>query len=50
MLETTAAQRDKLLDDLRLVISDAEELLHMTADQVGDDTAELRSRIQSRLQ
>lgn len=50
MLETTAAQRDKLLDDLRLVISDAEELLHLTADRVGDDTAELRSRIQSRLQ
>ncbi|MDP3700061.1 MAG: DUF883 family protein [Hylemonella sp.] len=50
MSETTSAQRDKLLDDLRLVISDAEELLRMTAHQVGDDTAELRHRIQSRLQ
>jgi len=50
MLETTAAQRDKLLDDLRLVISDAEELLRMTAGEVGDSTAELRGRIQSRLQ
>ncbi len=50
MSETTTAQRDKLLDDLRLVIRDAEELLRMTAHQVGDDTAELRSRIQSRLQ
>jgi len=50
MLETTAAQRDKLLDDLRLVISDAEELLRMTAGEVGDGTTELRGRIQSRLQ
>ncbi len=50
MPEATTAQRDKLLDDLRLVISDAEELLRLTAHQVGDDTAELRGRIQSRLQ
>ncbi len=49
MFETTAPQRDKLLNDLRLVIADAEELLRMTADQVGDNTAEVRSRIQSRL-
>jgi ElaB/YqjD/DUF883 family membrane-anchored ribosome-binding protein len=50
MFESTAPQRDKLLDDLRLVISDAEELLRMTAGEVGDSTAELRGRIQSRLQ
>ena len=43
MSETTTAQRDKLLDDLRLVIRDAEELLRMTAHQVGDETVELRS-------
>ncbi|MDZ4076691.1 MAG: DUF883 family protein [Hylemonella sp.] len=50
MFESTAPQRDKLLHDLQLVIADAEELLRMTAGQVGDGTAEVRSRIQSRLQ
>lgn len=49
MYETTAAQRDKLFHDLQLVIADAEELLRVTVDQVGDSTAEVRSRIQSRL-
>lgn len=49
MFETTAPQRDKLMDDLRLVIADTEELLRMTADQAGDSAAEVRSRIQSRL-
>jgi len=49
MFETTAPQRDKLMDDLRLVIADTEELLRMTADQAGDSAAEARSRIQSRL-
>lgn len=50
MSETAAPQRDKLLHDLQLVIADAEELLRMTVDQVGDGTAEVRSRIQDRLQ
>ncbi|MCZ8292652.1 MAG: DUF883 family protein [Hylemonella sp.] len=50
MFESTAPQRDKLLHDLQLVIADAEELLRMTADQVGDGTAEVRSRIRERLQ
>lgn len=50
MFESTAPQRDRLMNDLRLVISDAEELLRMTADQVGDSTTEIRSRIQSRLE
>ncbi|MFN4352196.1 MAG: YqjD family protein [Hylemonella sp.] len=50
MFESTAPQRDKLLHDLQLVIADAEELLRMTADQIGDGTAEVRSRIQDRLQ
>jgi ElaB/YqjD/DUF883 family membrane-anchored ribosome-binding protein len=50
MHESTSPQRNKLLHDLQLVISDAEELLRMTVDQVGDSTAEVRGRIQSRLQ
>lgn len=50
MLETIAPQKDKLLDDLRQVIDDAEELLRVTADQAGDSVTEVRRRIQSRLQ
>lgn len=50
MFETTAPQREKLVSDLRLVITDAEELLRMTADQAGDKAAEVRGRIEDRLQ
>lgn len=49
MTELTAANRDKLMTDLRVVIGDAEELLRMTADQAGQSAAELRSRVQARL-
>jgi len=50
MFETTAPQREKLISDLRLVIADAEELLRMTADQAGDKAAEVRGRVEDRLQ
>ena len=50
MSELTAAQRDKLMSDLKLVIADAEELLRMTADQASGSAAEVRVRIQGRLQ
>jgi len=50
MFETTAPQREKLVSDLRLVIADAEELLRMTADQAGDKAAEVRGRVEDRLQ
>jgi ElaB/YqjD/DUF883 family membrane-anchored ribosome-binding protein len=49
MFETSAPQREKLMDDLRLLITDTEELLRMTADQAGDSAAEVRSRIEARL-
>ena len=49
MSDFTAAQRDKLLAELRMVVSDAEQLLETTADQVGEGTAEARSRIRARL-
>ena len=49
MTEMTAAQKDKLMSDLRLVISDAEELLRMTADEAGESATELRGRIQGRM-
>ncbi|MFD0668383.1 DUF883 family protein [Ramlibacter sp. MAHUQ-53] len=45
-----AAQRDKLMSDLKLVIEDAEELLHLTAGQTGEKVAEMRARIQDRMQ
>jgi ElaB/YqjD/DUF883 family membrane-anchored ribosome-binding protein len=49
MSEMTAAQRDKLMADLRTVIGDAEELLKLTAGDVSDSTASLRTRLQERL-
>lgn len=50
MFESIAPQKDRLIGDLRQVITDAEELLRVTADQAGDSVAEVRQRIQSRLQ
>ena len=49
MTELTAANKDKLMSDLRVVIADAEELLRMTADQVGENVADVRSRVQAGL-
>lgn len=49
MTEMTATQKDKLMGDLRVVISDAEELLRMTADEAGESAADVRSRVQARL-
>lgn len=50
MTELSSTQRDKLMNDLKLVIADTEELLRLTADQAGDAAAEVRGRIQGRLQ
>lgn len=47
--EMTAVNRDKLVADLKVVISDAEEILRATASQTGDKVVELRTRIQDRL-
>jgi ElaB/YqjD/DUF883 family membrane-anchored ribosome-binding protein len=49
MTDMSTAQKDKLMSDLRLVITDAEELLRMTADQAGEKAADVRSRVQARL-
>ena len=38
--------KDKLVSDLRIVISDAEELLRATAGQAGEKIAAARSRIE----
>lgn len=45
----TSVQKDKLMGDLRVVITDAEELLRMTADQAGESAADIRSRVQTRM-
>ena len=49
MTDLTMTQKDKLMSDLRLVITDAEELLRMTADQAGESAADIRSRVQAKL-
>ena len=46
MSDLTATQRDKMIADLRQVVADAEELLKMTADEVGDAAVGLRARLQ----
>jgi ElaB/YqjD/DUF883 family membrane-anchored ribosome-binding protein len=49
MNDTTVAQRERLVTDLKAVISDAEELLSLTADQAGEGAARLRERVGTRL-
>jgi ElaB/YqjD/DUF883 family membrane-anchored ribosome-binding protein len=41
--------QEKLVSDIKAVISDAEEVLSATADQAGDKVATLRARVQARL-
>ncbi len=45
MTSTPIASRDKLMADLRVVISDAEELLQLTASDASDKVADLRARM-----
>ena len=49
MSELTAMQRDKMIADLRVVVSDAEELLKMTAGEASEAAVGLRQRLQDRL-
>jgi ElaB/YqjD/DUF883 family membrane-anchored ribosome-binding protein len=44
-----ANPKEKLMEDLHLVMADAEELLRATADQAGAGVASARARIQERL-
>ncbi|WP_048440092.1 YqjD family protein [Caenimonas sp. SL110] len=50
MSELTQNHKEKLMGDLKLVIADAEELLKLTAGQVGDKTTEMRLRMQARME
>jgi ElaB/YqjD/DUF883 family membrane-anchored ribosome-binding protein len=49
MTEMTAAQKDKLMADLKVVIADAEELLKLTAGDMSAGTTEVRERLKGRL-
>ena len=49
MSEMTSIQKDKLRNDLKLVMADAEALLAATADDANGGIAELRSRVQASL-
>jgi ElaB/YqjD/DUF883 family membrane-anchored ribosome-binding protein len=42
--------KEKLMEDLRMVVADAEDLLRTTADQAGEGVAAARTRIQDSLQ
>jgi ElaB/YqjD/DUF883 family membrane-anchored ribosome-binding protein len=47
---TIPAPKDKLMEDLHLVMADAEELLRATAAQAGEGATAARARIQKNLQ
>jgi ElaB/YqjD/DUF883 family membrane-anchored ribosome-binding protein len=47
---TVTVTKEKLAEDLRTVISDAEELLRVTADQAGEKFAATRQKVQDSLQ
>ncbi|MCF8155687.1 MAG: DUF883 family protein [Rhodoferax sp.] len=52
MSESTTSNvtaQEKLVTDIRAVISDAEEILLATADQTGEKIASLRARIKERV-
>jgi ElaB/YqjD/DUF883 family membrane-anchored ribosome-binding protein len=48
-MEATEVTKDKLVSDLKVVISDAEELLRATASQAGDKVTAARARIEESL-
>ena len=49
MATTLQPSKDKIVDDLKSLISDAEELLKLTADQQGGKLDDLRARINGRV-
>ena len=49
MATTLQPSKDKIVDDLKSLISDAEELLKLTADQQGGQLDDLRARINGRV-
>lgn len=49
MATETAVTKDKLVQDLKIVISDAEELLRATANQAGEKVSVAREKVQDSL-
>lgn len=49
MNQTVDVQKDKLMQDLRVVLRDAEDLLKTSGQQLGDGAAQWRERSQDRL-
>lgn len=49
MSDATAAQADRLMSDLKVLIADAEALLKSSSGDVGEAVASARSRIEARL-
>lgn len=47
--QLSAANKEKLVSDLKVVVSDAEELLRATAGAAGEKVGELRERMTVRL-
>lgn len=50
MTDMSVLQKDKLMADLRVVISDAQALLKMTTDEMSEGADDIRSRVKSRLE
>jgi len=48
--QSAISEQQQLVTDMKTVIADAEDILHATADQAGEKVANLRARIQERLQ
>lgn len=47
--EMSAATKEKLVSDMKVVISDAEEILRATAGAAGEKMGEMREKIEARL-
>lgn len=47
--EMTAATKEKLVSDMKVVISDAEDILRATAGAAGEKMGEMRTRIEASL-
>lgn len=47
--ELTAANKEKLVSDMKVVINDAEEILRATAGAAGEKMTEMREKMEARL-
>lgn len=50
MTPEITVSKDKLVQDLKVVVADAEELLRVTANQAGDKAAAAREKIEASLE